>query len=96
MALTQEESAALMNDPVFRGRVKVCALNYAQYLSLQAATAGSNAKMTWMQSTVRNPDNMAATLTPPTVLNPNVQIAGAEVTDADLMAAVQAVADMIM
>lgn len=96
MAMTQEESAALMNDPVFRGRVKVCALNYAQYLTLQAATASSNAKMKWMQATIAGPDQMAATLTPPVVLNPNVQIAGAEVTDADLMAAVQAVADMIM
>ena len=96
MSMTLEESAALMNDATFRGRVKVAALNYAQYLSLQASTASSNAKMTFMQQTMRAPDAMAQTLTPPTVLNPNVQQDGPTVSDASLQAAVQTTADMMM
>ena len=96
MAMTYEESAALMQDMAFRGRVKVAALNYAQYLSLQVATASSNATMMWVQQTFRSPDAMAQTLTPPTVMNPNVQAAGTDVSDDALLAAVQSVANMMM
>ena len=32
MALTYENSAALMNDMVFRGRVKVAGLKYSSYI----------------------------------------------------------------
>lgn len=94
MALTFTESAALMNDPDFRGRVKVAALNYAQFLSLQ--TGNNNSKMKWIQQTQLQPDMTATILVPPTVMNPNVQAGGATVSDADLQAAVQATADMIM
>ena len=94
MSMTFEESAALINDSVFRGRVKVAALLYAQYLSLQPAN--SNAKMRWLQQMIATPDQTATQLAPPTVMNPNVQQAGAAVTDIDLQAAVQVVADMMM
>lgn len=94
MALDYTESAALMQDPTFRGRVKVAALEYAQFLTLQPAN--SNSKVKWIQQTYANPDQMAATLTPPTVMNPNVQAAGATISDAELQGAVQAVADLIM
>jgi hypothetical protein len=93
MAMTYEESNLLMQDPAFRGRVKVAALTYAQYLSLEPAT---NAQMRWIQNTMAAPDQMAMTLTPPTVMNPNVQTAGAAVTDEQLQAAVQAVANQFM
>lgn len=94
--MTYAESAALMNDTVFRGRVKVALLNYAQYLSLQLATASSNAKMVFIQQTIRNLEVMTQTVVPPTVMNPNVQQDGADISDANLQAAVQAVADLMM
>lgn len=95
MAMTYEESAALMRDNTFQGRVKVAAITYAQYLSLQPANSGSKAR--WIQNTMSAPDMAAQQLTPGTVMNPNVQQAGgATVTDVDLQAAVQAVADVMM
>lgn len=94
MAMTYAQSAALMQDPDFRARVKVSALTYAQYLSLEVSN--SNAKMRWIQSTMSAPDQMAVTLVPPTVMNPNVQADGPTISDANLQAAVQAVADMMM
>jgi hypothetical protein len=45
---------------------------------------------------MQQPDAMATVLTPPTVMNPNVQAAGAAITDPDLQSAVQAVADVMM
>ncbi|HEY1242227.1 MAG TPA: hypothetical protein VGF16_16800 [Bryobacteraceae bacterium] len=94
MALTYDDSAQLMNDAQFRGRVKVAALTYAQYIALQPATSG--ARIRWAQQVMQQPDAMATVLTPPTVMNPNVQAAGAAITDPDLQSAVQAVADVMM
>ena len=83
-----------MKDPTFYDRVKVAGLSYAQYLNLQAGNPRS--KQVWVQQTVMSPDVTATQLVNPVVLNPNVQAAGAAVTDADLQAAVQAVADSMM
>ena len=94
MAMSFAESAALMNDQAFRARVKVAALVYAQYITLQPAN--SSARVRWAQQVSLQPDQMAITLTPPTVMNPNVQLAGAEITDENLQAALQAVADVMM
>jgi hypothetical protein len=93
MAMSYEESNALMQDMAFRGRVKVAAVVYAQYLALLPAT---NAQMRWIQTTMSQPDQMAGTLTPPTVMNPDVQAAGPTVSDEVLQAAVQSVANQIM
>jgi len=92
--MTLEESANLINDPSFRGRVKVAALIYAQYLSLQPNNSSSTSN--WIFQTLRAPDQVALTLTPSVVINPNVQIAGANVADPDLQAAVQSVATSLM
>jgi len=92
--MTLEESANLMNDLNFRGRVKVAALIYAQYLTLQPNNSSSAAN--WIFATLRAPDIAAQTLTPSVVINPNVQNAGALVTDANLQAAVQQVANSLM
>ena len=94
MALSLADSAILMMDSTFRGRVKVAALKYAQYLQLQPSL--SNSKSNWIRSTISSPDQTAATLTPAVVMNPNVQGPGADVDDANLSAAVQAVADLQM
>jgi hypothetical protein len=94
MALTYEESAILMNDPVFKGRVKVSALTYAQYITLQPATSGS--RIRWAQQVMQQPDAMAQSLVSPVVMNPNVQADGGAIDDVNLQAAVQAVADVMM
>ena len=95
--LTHDQSAQLMNDATFRGRVKVSCLGYAQYISLEATnTPAHNSRFKWAQTVFANPDLVAGQITPPTVLNPNVQQAGSVITDADLDAAVQAVVDAVM
>lgn len=92
--LSLDQSAQLMKDFTFLGRVKSAALTYAQYLSLQPANSG--AKVRWMQQTMNQPDQMAQQLVSPVVLNPNVQQAGSTIDDPGLQAAVQSVADVMM
>jgi len=92
--MTLEESAALMIDPTFISRVKVAALSYATNLNLQAGLARS--RQLWIQQTLLMPDATASQLVPATVMNVNVQGAGASVTDENLQAAVQVVADSMM
>lgn len=94
MALNLEESANLINDSAFRGRVKVAALLYAQYLTLHPGN--SNSMMNWVFQTLKSPDASTAMLVPSVVINPNVQSAGKDVTDADLQSAVQTVANSLM
>lgn len=94
MALNFAQSAALMNNLDFRGRVKVAALQYAT--ALLAQPGSSNSKASWVQRTMQQPDTTAQVLVPAVVLNVNVQNAGADITDQDLAAAVQATADKMM
>lgn len=95
--MTYEESATLMNDATFQGRVKVACLSYAQYIGLEdPGSPGHSSRYRWAQNTVLNPVAVAGQITPPTVMNPNVQAAGADITDQDLQAAVQAVVDSIV
>jgi len=97
MALTYDDSAKLMNDSTFRGRVKTACLSYAQYISIEASnTPAHNSRYRWAQNCFQQPDMVAQQITQPVVLNPNVQSAGSAITDADLQAAVQAVVDAIM
>lgn len=95
--LTYDQSAQLMQDSTFRGRVKVACLSYAQYISLEPTNVPAhNSRFKWAQRCVQAPDAIAAETVPPTVMNPNVQQAGSAVTDPDLQAAVQTVVDAIM
>lgn len=96
MALSQTESADLMKDPVFIGRVKVCCLTYAQYLQEQLQVPLRGSQMRWIQQVIVQPDQVAQTIVNPVVQNPNVQADGAAIDDPGLQAAVQAVADQIM
>lgn len=92
--LDYEQSFALMSDTDFKGRVQVACLAYAQYILLEpTGTVGHNARVRWAQSVYQSPLMVATQVTPPTVMNPNVQQAGSEVTDQNLSAAVQAVVD---
>lgn len=90
--MTYEESQALMTDMVFRGKVKVAALKYADsLLGEPTATPGHNANVRWAQTCFQNPDMTAGQLQSPTVMDAAVQEAGKDVTDAALQGSVEAV-----
>jgi hypothetical protein len=91
MALTYEESAALMRDPNFGGRVKVACLKYADSIFNEATTVEAhNTHLRWAQQCIQQPDTTANAVTPPTVMDAAVQAAGAEITDAALQGSVEA------
>ena len=90
MALTSEESSALMNDFTFRGRVKASCVKYANAKLIVSSTAlGFASGYRWATTCLDQPDQMAATVTPGTVMDPAVQEAGAAITDAALQGAVE-------
>ena len=74
MALTYEQSAELMNNAIFRGRVKVACLKYADYIWGEAAnTPGHSSRIKWAQQTFQMPDAAAAQVTPAVVMDSAVQ-----------------------
>lgn len=86
------ESAALMQDLAFRGRVKVACLKFADSILIEAASVPAhNSRYKWAQQTMVQPDLAAMQVQPPTVMDPGVQTAGAAVTDVALQGAVEAV-----
>lgn len=90
--MTYEESAALMADLEFRGRVKVSCLKYADSIMIEAPSVPAhNARYKWAQLAFMQPDLVAMQVQPPTVMDPGVQTAGAAVTDVALQGAVEAV-----
>lgn len=95
--MTYEESAALMLDTVFRGRVKVACLKFADSIMIEAPTVPAhNARLRWAQQTFQQPDSVAQQVQPPTVMDPAVQTAGAAVTDNMLQGAVEGVVNKIL
>lgn len=84
--MTYQESAALMTDPVFRGRVKVAALKYADEI-LRKPDNPLNL-LRWAQLAFTQPDQTAASIQPSVVMQPAVQEQGANVTDSNLQFAV--------
>jgi hypothetical protein len=95
--MTYEESAALMNDAAFRGRVKVSALKYANSILGEDNTVPAhNTRERWALNTFQNPDMVAAQLQPPTVMDAAVQAAGAAITDEMLQASVETVVNKMM
>ena len=85
MALTFEESATLMNDSTFRGRIKAACVLYAG--SILAAPT-STPLFAWAKNTFQSPDVAMQQVTPPAVMNVNVQSAGPDIDDAALLATV--------
>jgi len=97
MALTYDESAQLMKDATFIGRVKVACLKFAESILNEATNVTAhNARVRWAQECYRNPDYQANQITPPTVMDPNVQGTGSAVTDPVLQGAVEAVINQIV
>jgi len=90
--MTYEESAALMSDSAFRGRVKVSCIKYADSILIEASsTPGHTSRLRWAQSCFQAPDMVAGQTQPPVVMDPAVQTGGAEVEDVALQAAVESV-----
>ena len=92
MALTYDQSAALMSDMAFRGRVKVSCLKFASSIMIEpGTTAAHNTRVRWAQQAQANPDGTAAIVQPPVVMDPAIQTDGSAITDLALQAAVEGV-----
>ena len=88
--MTYDESAALMKDAAFIGRVKVSCLKFATYIADEASnTPAHNTRFKWAQYTMTNPDATAQQVTPPTVMDAAVQAAGSAIEDTALQSAVE-------
>lgn len=97
MALTYEDSATLMVDQAFRGRVKVACLKFADYIHNEANTVPAhNTRLQWARSAFANPEQVAFQVQPPTVMDAAVQTAGAAITDAALQSAVEGVVNKML
>jgi hypothetical protein len=95
--MTYTESAALMTDLEFRGRIKVSCLKYADSIMNEANTVPAhNMRLRWAQTTFQQPDMVAGQVQPPVVMDSAVQTAGAEITDDALQGSVEAVVNKMM
>lgn len=96
--MTYEESAALINDTTFRGRIKVAGLKFSTTILNEnpASVNGHAGRYRWAQQMAQNPDSESARLQPLVVLDPAVQQNGAQIADAALQGAVEAVANQFM
>ena len=90
MALTYSDSAALMLDQDFRGRIKVSALHYANTVNGEPPnTPAHNTRYKWAQQAMLSPDSTATQLQPVVVMDDTVQAQGAAISDTDLQTAVE-------
>jgi hypothetical protein len=98
MAMTYQETAALMKDTLFRDRVGVSCVNYARYITDEAAsTAAHNTRYKWAQQTLLNPDIAVNQVIPTVVTDSAVQDAGgAAITDPALQSAVETAVNKLL
>src|SRR5262245_51303173 len=96
MALTYDQSADLMKDPEFFGRVKVACITYARYITDEASTTPAHStRVKWAQQALLVPDSAASQVIPTCVMDVAVQDAGvdaegqSQVTDLALQGAVE-------
>ena len=90
MAIDYKATFDLMNNADFDGRTRIACLHFASYINGEAEDVPAHhTRMKWAQSTFQNPDVAAATIMPILVMDPKVQAAGADITDADLQDAVE-------
>jgi hypothetical protein len=88
--MTYDESALLMTNLQFRGRIRVAVLKYADYIMGESpAEAAHFTRVRWAQAAFQNPDNAALQVQPATVMDANVQEHGPEISDAALQSAVE-------
>jgi hypothetical protein len=90
MALSYEQSAALMTDATFRSRIKVAVITYARYITDEASTTPAHStRVRWAQQTLTSPDMSVEQVTPTTVMDAAVQQDGSAITDPGLQSAVE-------
>ena len=92
--MTYEESARLMMNTEFRGRIKVAVLKYADSILSSRASIpgiGGNAVLRWASQAFSNPDTTAQGVQPAVVMDSAVQNQGESIPDESLQGAVEAV-----
>lgn len=90
MALTYDQSATLMNDASFRGRIKVACMKYANYIYDEASnTPAHSTRIKWSQRAMLMPDAAAAEVAPTVVMDGQVQADGATISDVALQSSVE-------
>jgi hypothetical protein len=95
--MTYEESATLMQDPAFKGRVKVACLKYADSIMIEASNVPAHSsRLRWASTCFQSPDAVAAQVQAPVVMDGAVQTAGAAVTDAALQGSVEATVNKML
>ena len=95
--LSYDQSAQLMTDLTFKGRVKTACLRYADSIMDEASTVTAhNTRMRWAANCFQNPDMVAGQIQPLTVQDPAVQAAGSGITDNALQAAVEGAINKMM
>ena len=103
MALTYEETAKLMTDAVFRGRVSVACINFARYITDEAPTTPAHStRIKWAQQTLQVPDVAVNQVIPTVVTDAAVQDAGLDsegtsaITDPALQSAVETAVNKLL
>jgi hypothetical protein len=95
--MTYEEAAALSTDITFRGRIKIACLKFADSIMIEANTVPAhNARVRWATNTMQQPDMVAGQIQQPVIIDPAVQLAGAEITDAALQGSVEATVNKML
>jgi hypothetical protein len=90
MALSYQETAALMTDATFNSRIAVACMTYAKYIAGETTPMqGRNTAVRWAQATVANASASASAIAPVVVMDPNVQAQGAAIDDPGLQTAVE-------
>ena len=91
------ESAQLMQDLDFRGRIKVACLKYGTFiLGEPADTTAHSSRYKWATNTAQSPDAMAASIQPMVVMDDAVQTSGAQIDDPGLQTAVETVVNKMI
>lgn len=97
MALTYTEAAQLMGDPVFTDRVKVAILKYSDFILNEApGTPAHSTRYRWAQNATANPISVAQSITPPVVMDGQVQTDGAAITDEALQTTVETTVNRLL
>jgi hypothetical protein len=98
MALSYEATAELMKDLTFRGRVSIACVNYARYITDEAATTPAHStRYRWAQATLISPEGAVGQVIPTVVTDSAVQDAGgAAITDPALQNAVETAVNKLL
>lgn len=98
MSLSYEATAELMKDLTFRGRVSIACVNYARYITDEAATTPAHStRYRWAQQTLISPEGAVAQVIPTVVTDSAVQDAGgAAITDPALQSAVETAVNKLL